>query len=110
VRAVHGVYIYNYSKHKGARTLEDIAQALRRSSYNYISYESALSAYGAVSQVPMGWLTVATTGREGVFATPWGTIEFTHTKRNPMEIISETVEWPGHTLPIAKAHYAYINQ
>src|SRR5690554_5285457 len=76
-----GVYIYALSKHQGLHTIEWIARALRRGHYNYVSLESALSRYGVISQVPVGRITVMTTGRKGVYETPYGTIEFTHTKK-----------------------------
>jgi hypothetical protein len=58
-----------------------------RGFYNYISLESALSEAGAISQIPLDRLTVMTTGRKGEYRTPYGVIEFTHTKRPEMEIL-----------------------
>lgn len=87
-RVARGVYLYSLSHHKkGSDTLELIAKTLRRGEYNYISLESALSAYGVISQIPMDRLTVMTTGRTGEYKTPYGTIEFTHTKRSVSEIL-----------------------
>ena len=54
---------------------------MRRGEYSYISLETMLSEYGAISQVPIDRLTVMTTGRKGEYETPFGVIEFTHTKR-----------------------------
>lgn len=79
-RPSKGVYLYALSKNKGKDTLELIAKTLRRGEYNYVSLESALSEYGGViSQIPVGRLTVVTTGRKGEYQTPYGVIEFTHT-------------------------------
>ena len=80
-RACRGVYVYVLERRIPSDLLERIAVALRRGAYNYVSLESALSEYGAISQVPTDRLTVMTSGRKGVYRTPWGTIEFTHTKR-----------------------------
>jgi predicted transcriptional regulator of viral defense system len=87
-RPSKGVYIYNLSRHKGGDTLEQVAKTLRRGDYNYISLESALSEYGVISQVPVGRITVVTTGRKGEYKTPYGVIEFTHTKRPVTDILS----------------------
>lgn len=87
-RVAHGVYVYGFSVHrKSGDTLEYIARMLRRGEYNYISLESALSEYGVISQVPMGRITVMTTGRSGEYNTPYGTIELTHTKRALTDIV-----------------------
>ncbi|MDX3773141.1 hypothetical protein QE250_03335 [Chromatiaceae bacterium AAb-1] len=87
-RVGRGVYLYALSHHKkGLETLEIIAKTLRRGEYNYVSLESALSEYGAISQIPIDRLTVMTTGRKGEYKTNYGTIEFTHTKRPVNEII-----------------------
>jgi predicted transcriptional regulator of viral defense system len=109
IRAARGVYVYAQSRHKGAYVIEDVACALRRYDYNFISYESALSEYGVISQVPIGWLTVATTGREGRYETPFGIIDFTHTEQNPQAIIANTLEYPPHPLRIANAAFAVKN-
>ncbi|PHM28446.1 hypothetical protein [Xenorhabdus budapestensis] len=68
-------------------TAKDLAKAMRRGEYNYVSLESALSEYGAISQIPIDRLTVMTTGRKGTYKTPFGIIEFTHTKRSAPNII-----------------------
>ena len=74
--------------------------------YSYVSLESALSLYGAISQVPIDRLTVLTTGREGEFKTPFGVIEFTHTKRSVSEIIENVVQ-TGRPLRLATRITAY---
>jgi predicted transcriptional regulator of viral defense system len=89
-RVSKGIYVYVLSKHKFDRTIERIAKVIRRGEYNYISLESALSEWGAISQVPVDRITVMTTGRSGEYSTPYGIIEFTHTKRNILDILSKT--------------------
>ena len=79
VRAVNGVYVNALSDNKLDLT-ENIAKVMRRGQYSYVSLESALSEYGVISEIPMV-LTVMTTGRGGRYDTPYGTLEFTHTKR-----------------------------
>ena len=99
-RAVRNVYVFAYSRNISGDTVELIAISLRRGHYNYVSLESALSLYGVISQVPIDRLTVVTTGREGEFNTPYGVIEFTHTKRAVTEIIANVVE-TGQPLRLA---------
>lgn len=90
VRIINGVYLYTLAQSKGSDTLEQIAKTIRRGEYNYVSLESALSEFGAISQIPVDRLTVMTTGRSAEYKTPFGTIEFTHTKRAPMDILEGT--------------------
>ena len=91
-RPVKGVYVYALSRHKGANTLELVAKTLRRGEYSYISLESALSEYGVISQIPVGRMTVMTTGRKGEYKTPYGTIEFVHTKREVSDILQSVTD------------------
>jgi predicted transcriptional regulator of viral defense system len=86
-RVSRGIYLYTFSYNKDSHVIEQIAKALRRGAYNYVSLESALSEYGAISQIPIDRLTVMTTGRKGTYKTPYGTIEFTHTKRKLHDIL-----------------------
>ena len=87
-RAARNVYVFALSVHRGSgHTIEHIAKAMRRGHYNYLSLESALSEYGVISQIPVDRITVMTTGRKGEYKTPYGVIEFTHTKRSLREIL-----------------------
>ena len=88
LRAGRGVYVFALSRHRGPDTIEQVARTLRRGAYNYVSLESALSQHGAISQVPPDRLTVMTTGRKGEYATPFGVIEFTHTRRPLRDILA----------------------
>ncbi len=63
-----------------------IANKLRAGCSNYVSLESQLSFVGEISQIPIDRITIITTGRKAVFKTPYGVIEFTHTKRTPSQI------------------------
>ncbi len=106
VRAAKGIYVYALSRNKGSDTLEQIAKTIRRGEYNYVSLESALSEYGAISQIPIDRLTVMTTGRKGQYKTPFGVIEFTHTKRAVPDIISN-INAVGRPLKVAGKFEAY---
>lgn len=105
VRVSNGVFVYQQARSLGSHTLEFIARTLRRGEYNYVSLESALSEYGVISQIPIDRLTVMTTGRSGEFKTPFGTIEFTHTKRSIIDILDNTAD-AGRPLLLATLNAA----
>lgn len=86
--------------------IEEIAVALRPGELDYIGLESAASLWNVISQIPVDRLTVVTTGREGVFSTPFGIIEFVHTAKSPRDILENTVDYPGHALRLATKSYA----
>lgn len=105
-RVCRGVYLFILSSNKNSNTVEEIAKSLRRGEYNYVSLESALSEYGAISQIPIDRLTVMTTGRKGNYETPYGIIEFTHTKRSILDIIDNIVD-VDRPLRLARADAAW---
>lgn len=101
-RACRGVYALPRARSDVGHTVEHVAIALRRGHHSYVSLESALSEYGAISQVPLSVVTVMTTGRGGRVKTPWGTIEFTHTKRSRSSVLAGMVD-VGRPLRFARA-------
>ncbi len=105
-RATRGVYVYALSRHLADYTVERIACALRRGEFSYTSLESALSEYGIISQVLIHHITIMTTGRRGEYRTPFGTIEFTHTKRALSEIL-DGIQDMARPLPMATPAAAY---
>ena len=70
--------------------------------------ESAASRWGIISQIPVDRLTVVTSGREGIFPTPFGTIEFIHTAADALEIMTNTVDLPDSPLRLATKRYTVI--
>ena len=104
-RVCRGIYLFNYAKSKDSHVIEHIAKAMRRGEYNYVSLESALSEYGAISQIPVDRLTVMTTGRKGEYRTPYGIIEFTHTSRKVADVL-DSIKDVGRPLRFAKAKAA----
>lgn len=100
-RVAKGVYVNTMAKSKKGQVIEDIAAVLRRGHFSYVTRESMLSEYGVISQVPMSRVTLMTTGANGIYETPYGTIEFTHTKRRPAELIERTATMKGRPLRIA---------
>ena len=106
-RACRGVYVNPHAQSLDSRVIERIAQALRPGEYNYVSLESMLSEYGEISQIPVDRLTVMTTGRKGVYETPFGVIEFTHTARPVSDILSHINQFEGRPLRIASKAVAW---
>lgn len=98
-RPARGIYVYAKSTRPRTHLLYEVARTLRRGHHTYLSFESALSEYGAISQVPFS-TTFMTTGRRGIFETKYGTIEFSHTDRHPSEFVGDLID-NGRPLPIA---------
>jgi predicted transcriptional regulator of viral defense system len=101
VRACRGVYVNPHAQSLDSRVVEHIAQTLRPGEYNYVSLESALSEYGAISQIPIDRMTVMTTGRKGIHKTRYGVIEFTHTNRPVRDILGQIQRVEGRPLRLA---------
>ena len=94
VRIVKGVYIGATAKQTvGLGFAGKLIGAIRPGRVSYLSLEYALAEWGSMSQIPQRW-TLMTTGRRGEFHTPLGTLEFTHTERDPMEILERTATHP----------------
>ncbi len=100
-RVARGIYVNPSAASRDGYTIEHIAKALRPGEYNYVSLESALSEYGAISQIPIDRLTVMTTGRRGTYRTRYGTIEFTHTKRALDDVLKSMLSAPNRPLRVA---------
>lgn len=67
-----------------------VAARLRADGLNYISLETALSDAGVISQVPINWVTLMSSGRSNTISCGrWGTIEFVHTRQQAGELASQ---------------------
>jgi predicted transcriptional regulator of viral defense system len=100
-RVARGLYVNPVAASKNRWATEEVAKALRPGCLSYVSLESILSEYGAISQIPINRLTVMTTGRSGLHETPFGTIEFTHTRKARTVILGRTLPVKGRPLRIA---------
>ncbi|MES2264694.1 MAG: hypothetical protein V4724_39855 [Pseudomonadota bacterium] len=100
-RVARGLYVNPIATSKNRWIAEEIAKALRPGKLSYVSLESILSEYGVISQILIDRMTVMTTGASGLVETPYGTIEFTHTKRGVAEIVKHTLVAKGRPLRIA---------
>ncbi|MEX2443126.1 MAG: type IV toxin-antitoxin system AbiEi family antitoxin domain-containing protein [Alkalispirochaeta sp.] len=82
-RICRGIYLYPYVDYQRGYELCHAAARLRAGTLTYISLESALSNAGIISQVPVGHLTLMTTGRSSTISCGrYGVIECIHTKRS----------------------------
>jgi predicted transcriptional regulator of viral defense system len=87
VKICRGYYIYHKVTYPKDLVLFHLAARLRADYFCYLSLESVLSEDGIISQVPLGCITLMTTGRSGIInCGKFGRIEFTHTKKSPEDI------------------------
>jgi len=83
-RVCRGLYFYPQPDCAQDLLLFHAAARLRAGEFNYISLETALSDAGVISQTPMNWITIMSSGRRNIIRCgAWGTIEFVHTCRKP---------------------------
>jgi len=102
-RICRGIYVNPNAASRDSFLLERIALILRRGEYSYLSLESMLSELGVISQIPLDRLTVMTTGRKGEYTTPYGVIEFNHTKRSIADILQRSYFAEGRPMRITDA-------
>lgn len=86
-RVCRGLYVFEPVAPHDGLGLYHAAARLRAHCFNYISLETCLSDAGAISQIPLNWLTVMSSGRSNrIHCGGWGTIEFVHTRRQASEL------------------------
>lgn len=86
-RVCRGLYIYYPAKPRSGLLLFHAAARLRAHEFNYISLETALSDSGVISQLPMNWITLMSSGRSNVInCGRWGAIEFVHTRQKAVDL------------------------
>ena len=108
VRAARGTYLFARTSRDRRAVLGELIAAIRAGEYCFESLESAASSWGIIPQSPLGAITVMTTGRSGLFETPYGPVEYVHTEAPIAEIIENTVERDGF-IPIATIGYTVHN-
>ncbi|QCI14552.1 hypothetical protein E6B08_25750 [Pseudomonas putida] len=90
IRLCRGLYLYTQAKPNPGRILYHAAARLRADNFNYISLESALSDAGVISQVPLNWVTIMSSGRsQTIRCGAYGTVEFIHTSRKAADLHSQ---------------------
>lgn len=89
-RVCRGLYLYERVDYPRGLVLFHAAARLRADTFNYISLETALSDAGAISQIPINWITLMSSGRSSTIRCgDWGTIEFVHTRKGPDDVASQ---------------------
>ena len=87
-RVCRGYYIHKKTTYPKDLLLFHLASRLRADYFCYLSLETVLSEEGIISQIPLGCITLMTTGRSGIIGCGrFGRIEFTHTKKLPASFI-----------------------
>lgn len=110
VRACKGIYIYPKANYDKGYELYHIASKLRCDEFCYLSLETILSQYGIISQMPIGYISVMTTGRHGIIdCGNYGKIEFIHTKKNIEKIKSKLIYNYKYKLWCAKPELSYTD-
>jgi predicted transcriptional regulator of viral defense system len=91
-RVCRGIYLYPRVNYPKGMELFHAAARLRAGQLNYLSLESALSDAGVISQIPINWVTLMSSGRSQVMdCGEFGRIEFVHTVQLPAELAQELV-------------------
>ena len=86
-RVCRGIYLYDRADYARGLVLFHVAALLRAAEFNYLSLETVLIDSGAISQVPISWITLMSSGRSSVIKCgTFGRIEFVHTARKPDDV------------------------
>jgi predicted transcriptional regulator of viral defense system len=73
-RVCRGLYMFEAAKPSSGLVLFHAAARLRAMQFNYISLETALSDCGVISQIPISWITLMSSGRSSTISCGrWGT-------------------------------------
>jgi predicted transcriptional regulator of viral defense system len=90
LRLCRGLYLYEKTLPKDGLLLFHAAELLRANAFNYISLETVLSDAGIISQIPINWISIMSSGRSNkIVCGEFGTIEYIHTNQKPTELINE---------------------
>lgn len=87
MRLCRGLYLYQKALPNDGLLLFHAAAILRADKFNYVSLETTLSDAGVISQIPMSWITIMSSGRSNTISCGnYGSIEFVHTNQKPAEL------------------------
>ena len=82
-RVCRGIYLYPLRGYQSGLLLYKVAARLRAHEFNYLSLESVLSDAGVISQIPLNWITLMSSGRSHIInCGDFGHIEFIHTQKS----------------------------
>ncbi len=91
-RVCRGIYVRGQAMKNDGLLLFHVAARLRADEFNYISLETALSDAGVISQIPLQWVTIMSSGRSNIIpCSRWGSIEFVHTRITPERVADKLI-------------------
>lgn len=89
-RICRGLYVYKKAIPSNGLLLFHAAAHLRSNEFNYISLETVLSDAGVISQIPMNWVSMMSSGRSNIISCgDFGTIEFIHTNQKGIDVMEQ---------------------
>lgn len=89
-KVCRGLYVYKRAMAPSGLILFHAAALLRADEFNYISLETVLSDSGVISQIPMQWISIMSSGRSNIVSCgEFGTIEFIHTSQKPNDVMKQ---------------------
>ncbi len=89
-RVCRGIYLYPRVSYPTGLVLFHTAAKLRANCFNYLSLETVLSDAGVISQIPLNWITLMSSGRSHIVnCGDFGHIEYIHTKRRPEDVAEQ---------------------
>jgi hypothetical protein len=89
-RVCSGIYLNPRAPFEPGYVLYHTAAKLRASCFTYLSLETVLSEAGIISQMPISWISLMTSGRSYTFdCGKWGSIEYIHTKKSPASLANQ---------------------
>ena len=98
-RVCRGIYAYKSTTFSQGLLLFHAAAHLRSNEFNYVSLETVLSDAGIISQIPMQYITVMSSGRSNIVSCgKFGTIEFIHTEQKPETLMDDLTYRPDRRL------------
>lgn len=92
IRMARGIYLYKPAYKPDGVLLYRVASLMRCNHFNYISLETALSDAGVISQIPINWIGIMSSGRSSIIKCgSFGTIEFVHTVQKPNDLVDQLI-------------------
>lgn len=85
-----GLYANERARCAPADKLTALVPYLKPGEISYVSKYNRLSELGVISQMPLNYLSVMTSGTSQKFQSCYGTVEFTHTERSIKFILDHT--------------------
>jgi len=106
-RICRGIYFHPVADYPRGNLLFHAAARLRAGEMNYLSLETVLSEAGVISQIPMNWISVMTSGRSHVVdCGDFGRIEFVHTEQRANDLEGRIFYNPARRLWTATVELA----